>query len=171
MTNSGETGRNSMRTLERRPADNLKRRTKLKLAVFLLALPLSIPVQVSQAQRSPWQVVPVSIRVRPISATESINKWAAYYKVDKYLAIRIAHAESGLNCKVQNENSSAGGLFQFVNSTFVSTQKRLGKRPDISKKLDCDENAELGIYLLSKGELYHWSASRTAWDQTTVREQ
>lgn len=75
------------------------------------------------------------------------------------MSLRIVQAESGFKCDAQNKHSSAGGLFQFINSTFLNTQKRLGKPQDLSKKYDCDENAELGVYLLSQGELHHWNAS------------
>jgi soluble lytic murein transglycosylase-like protein len=137
-----------------------------KVIVFLLALTVTLPVPVNSRAVAGVRSVPVV----PLSATEIIHKWADHYGVDKDLAVRIARAESGLDCKVQNKNSSAGGLFQFINSTFLSTQKRLGKPQDISRKYDCDENAQLGIYLLSKGELRHWEASRSVWDPSSIAE-
>ena len=137
-----------------------------EFAVFLLALSFTFPAPLNlggDAVQAPRVVLS-----RAPSAARIIHKWADYYGVDKDLAVRIAFAESGLNCKVQNKNSSAGGLFQFINSTFLNTQKRLGKPQDISRKYDCDENAELGIYLLSKGELQHWNASRVVWDRSPM---
>jgi hypothetical protein len=139
-----------------------------KVVVFLFALTITFPAPVNLAGAT-VRLVRV-VRVVPPSPTEIIHKWADHYGVDKDLAVRIARAESGLNCKVQNKNSSAGGLFQFINSTFLSTQKRLGKPQDISRKYDCDENAQLGIYLLSKGELQHWNASRSVWDRSSIAE-
>jgi Transglycosylase SLT domain len=136
-----------------------------KVVVFLLALAITFPAPVNLTGATLRLV-----RVVPPSPTEIIHKWADHYGVDKDLAVRIARAESGLNCKVQNKKSSAGGLFQFINSTFLSTQKRLGKPQDISRKYDCDENAQLGIYLLSKGELQHWNASRSVWDRSSIAE-
>ena len=142
---------------------NVQRYTIPKVVVFLLGLCFTFP--------APLNLTGATVPLRPSlppSAAKIIHKWADYYGVDKDLAVRIAHAESGLNCKVQNKRSSAGGLFQFINSTFLNTQKRLGKRPDISRKFDCDENAELGIYLLSKGELQHWKASRSVWSRSPI---
>jgi soluble lytic murein transglycosylase-like protein len=101
----------------------------------------------------------------PLSAARIICKWASRYGVDEDLAVRIAVAESGLDCQAHSEESSAGGLFQFVDSTFLDTQRQLAKPADISKKFDCEENAQLGAYLLSKGKYQHWSASRSAWDR------
>ena len=147
-------------------ATNVQRYATQKVVVLLLALAFifPIPLNLTGAAVQRRQVV-------PLSAGRIIHLWADYYGVDRELAVRIARAESGLNCKVQNRDSSAGGLFQFINSTFLATQKRLGKPQDISRKYDCDENAELGIYLLSKGELQHWNASRSVWDQSTIGEQ
>ena len=106
----------------------------------------------------------------PLSAARIICKWASRYGVDEDLAIRIAVAESGLDCKAKSSESSAGGLFQFVDSTFLDTQRQLGKPADISKKFDCEENAQLGAYLLSKGKYQHWSASRSAWDRDRLMQ-
>ena len=144
---------------------NVQRYTTPKVVGFLLGLWFTFP--------APLNLTGATVPLRPIvppSAAKIIHKWADYYGVDKDLAVRIAHAESGLNCKVQNKKSSAGGLFQFINSTFLSTQKRLGKPQDISRKYDCNENAQLGIYLLSKGELRHWNASRSVWDPSFIAE-
>ena len=99
----------------------------------------------------------------PTSAVGIICKWANHYGVDEDLAVRIAVAESGLDCQARSSGSSAGGLFQFVDSTFLDTQRQLDKPADISKKFDCEENAQLAAYLLSKGKYRHWSASRTVW--------
>jgi len=141
---------------------NFLRHTTQKVVVFLLVLVVLSPAPVNSTNAA-VRLVPL-VPIPPATPAEIIHKWADHYGVDKDLALRIARAESGLNCDVQNKNSSAGGLFQFINATFLRTQKRLGKRQDISRKYDCDENAQLGIYLLSKGELQHWNASRAVWD-------
>jgi soluble lytic murein transglycosylase-like protein len=107
---------------------------------------------------------------QPVSAARIICKWASRYGVDEDLAVRIAAAESGLDCKARSDESSAGGLFQFVDSTFLETQRQLDKPADISKKFDCEENAQLGAYLLSKGKYQHWSASRPAWNRDRLTD-
>ena len=182
--NKGVTGRHTVNEIDNRDAKqmfecmeariafmttpNFRTRTTRKVVVFLLALSVTFPV--------PLNLTGAAVQPRPVvpspapSAAKIIHRWADYYGVDKDLAVRIALAESGLNCKVRNKNSSAGGLFQFINSTFLNTQKKLGKPQDISRKYDCNENAELGIYLLSKGELQHWNASRSVWDRSPIAE-
>jgi soluble lytic murein transglycosylase-like protein len=138
-----------------------QRHTKRILIAFhALLFVFPAPLNLTGAVR----LQPAWLFSRSRSAGEAIVKWSRYYNVDTDLAIRIAEAESGVDCKVQNKDSSAGGLFQFTNATFVETQKRLGKHQDLSRKFDCDENAELAVYLLSKKEFHRWDASRSAWD-------
>ena len=139
-----------------------------RILIAFQALLFTFPVSLNSTGAIRLQ--PTWLFSRSRSGTEAIDKWSGYYKVDKDLAVRIAEAESGLDCKVQNKDSSAGGLFQFTNATFLETQKRLGKHQDLSKKFECDENAELGLYLLSKREFHRWDASRSAWDPGSIAE-
>jgi hypothetical protein len=135
----------------------------IRIVISFHVLLFTFPGSLNLTGAVRWQPTWVFSRAR--SGAEAIDKWSSYYNVDTDLAFRIAAAESGLDCKVQNKDSSAGGLFQFTNATFVETQRRLGKHQDLSKKFDCDENAELAVYLLSKKEFHRWDASRSAWDQ------
>lgn len=48
-----------------------------------------------------------------------ITDAATRYGVDPETALRIGQIESGLNPHAQNKTSSAGGLFQFINSTWA----------------------------------------------------
>jgi hypothetical protein len=142
----------------------MKRLNTTRTAIgFLIAFSFIFPSQVNSTSSPLVRVA--AVKRKPATPREIIKKWADHYGVDNDLAVRIAHAESSLSCTVQNKESSAGGLFQFTNATFLLTQKRLGKVQDLSKKFDCDENAELAVFLLSKGQLHHWDASRAAWDR------
>ena len=141
----------------------MKRVTTTRTAItFLLALSFMFPAQVNSTSAPIVRVA--AVKRKPATPKEIIKKWADHYGVDNDLALRIASAESSLSCSVKNKVSSAGGLFQFTNATLLLTQKRLGKPQDISKKFDCEESAELALFLLSKGQLHHWDASRSVWD-------
>jgi soluble lytic murein transglycosylase-like protein len=132
-----------------------------RTVVFLVALSVSFPASLNLRAASVESGLIIASLPTPATI---IRKWAGHYGVDKELALRIASAESGLNCSAQNKTSSAGGLFQFIDATFLMVQKKLGKPQDVSKKYDCDENAQLAAYLISRGALRHWNASRPVWD-------
>ena len=104
-------------------------------------------------------------KIERLTAREAITKWSKYYRVDRTIAMKIAAVESGLNCMAENPDTTASGLFQFVDGTFIYAQTLLRHRHDLTLKTDCSENAQLAIYLMSRGELYHWEASRWDWDE------
>lgn len=98
-----------------------------------------------------------------LTVEEKIKRLAKANGVDGNLARNIAWAESRFKCDARNRRSSAGGVYQFIDATWLNTQKRLGKPLTLDTKYDCDENIEAGIYLISQGELHHWNASKTKW--------
>ncbi len=112
---------------------------------------------------------PAQVQVKEPETKEDVKQLiievATQYGVDTNLALKIAYAESGYNCKAQNRTSSAGGLYQFINSTFLSTQKRMGRPQTLENKYNCRANAEAAMFLLSKGELSHWKASQGSWQK------
>ena len=114
---------------------------------------------------TPAQVVKSEEDYTKEDVKQLIIEVATQYGVEPSLALKIAYAESGYNCKAQNKTSSAGGLFQFINSTWLSTQKRMGRPQTLENKYNCRANAESALFLLSKGELSHWNASKNAWQR------
>src|SRR5437867_681349 len=84
---------------------------------FLLAFSFMFPAQVNSTSSPLVRVA--ALKRKPVTPREIIKKWTDFYGVDNDLAVRIAHAESSLSCTVQNKQSSAGGLFQFTNATFL----------------------------------------------------
>lgn len=49
-----------------------------------------------------------------------IVHYANQYNVDSTIAIRIAHCESSMDVYARNTNSTASGLYQFIESTFAN---------------------------------------------------
>lgn len=82
--------------------------------------------------------------------------------VEPILAISIAQCESGFVENAQNKTSSAGGIFQFINSTWKTTMIKMGL-PTTSPKYDGELNIKAGIWLLAKEGVGHWEASRRCW--------
>src|SRR5674476_1581629 len=110
----------------------------LLIRVFLAALLLLTPLKVVSAKvpAKPLASTPIKIKasvVEIIPATLTpvkdvstlIREYSALYGIDSTIPLRIAYAESGYRCNAQNAHSSAGGVYQFLNGTFLSTQKQM----------------------------------------------
>lgn len=100
-----------------------------------------------------------------LTPREIVVEYADQYGVDRGLALAIVTAESKFDCSAKNKYSSAKGLYQFVDRTWLNTMKRMGKPQNLSLKSDCRLNAEAGAFLLAHKELHHWNASRHNWSQ------
>lgn len=77
-------------------------------------------------------------------------------------ALAIAECESQFNPEAQSKTSSAGGIFQFVNGTWIGVMKQMGL-PTTTPKTDPHFNIEAGIYLLEREGDKHWNASKACW--------
>jgi hypothetical protein len=76
--------------------------------------------------------------------SDKIRAAAQAKGVDPEVALRIARAESAMSPAAQAKTSSAGGLFQVVDSTW----KEFGGKP--GKKFDPDENIRVGTDIIAK---------------------
>ena len=64
--------------------------------------------------------------------------------------------ESQWNPEAKNPISSAGGLFQFIDSTWISTVDRMNKNWSLEDKYDAYKNIEAGLWLLKHDGPSHW---------------
>jgi hypothetical protein len=80
-----------------------------------------------------------SERTGPIGITETITKAALRHGVDPTGLIKTAGIESHFNPGAKNPNSSAGGLFQFIDST--------AKRYGLTNKYDAAQSADAAARL------------------------
>jgi len=90
----------------------------------------------------------------------SIKQTSHDYGVDENLALSIAYAESGYNPNARNKSSSAGGVYQFLDSTWATTMSRMGIT---GNKFDAETNIKAGIWLLSRDGTRHWQESAHLW--------
>jgi hypothetical protein len=89
---------------------------------------------------------------------EAIDHWKPYIdaaaddaKVPRYLMYALMSQESGGDPKAQNPKSSAGGLFQFIDSTWkYVTKKYGGEELPIEKKYDPETNAHYAALYLKE---------------------
>ena len=87
---------------------------------------------------------------------DRIRYWARFYGVDENLALCLAKNESGFNPLAKNPNSSAGGVFQFIDSTWVSTSVRMDTGFTLADKYDAEKNIQAGVWLLKNDGYGHW---------------
>ena len=90
---------------------------------------------------------------------DRIRYWAQFYGVNENLALCLAKNESGFNPLAKNPNSSAGGTFQFINSTWISTAERMGAGFTLADKYDAEKNIQAGVWLLKTDGAGHWVVS------------
>jgi hypothetical protein len=80
--------------------------------------------------------------------SDKIRAAAQAKGIDAEIALRIARAESAVDPTAKAKTSSAGGLFQVVDSTW----KEFGGKP--GKKFDPDENIRVGTDIISSNTNY-----------------
>lgn len=101
--------------------------------------------------------------------TDTIKETAIYLAekqgVDPDLVLGIIECESGFNSSAKNPNSTAKGLFQFINSTFASTIERMGWTH--GNVLDWKQNLVAGIWLLKTEGEKPWRASKHCYEKIT----
>lgn len=91
-----------------------------------------------------------------------INMYAKAYQVDPNLALGIAWCESEYYQSAQNPDSSAEGVFQMIDGTWLYTMNKMGLPPDTSKT-NIPLSIEAGIFLLSEEGVSHWITSKGCW--------
>lgn len=80
------------------------------------------------------------------------------------LLIAIQKAESGGNPTAQNPTSTAGGLFQFIDSSWENYGKQLWGDEWVNKdKYNAIDNTELALYAYQKDGYYPWCMSMYSW--------
>ena len=80
------------------------------------------------------------------------------------LAVKIAKAESGFNPNVKNPNSSASGLYQYLDSTFESyCIKKYEFANSLEEKNDPYIQIDCALAMIKDGGLHHWDASKIYW--------
>lgn len=76
---------------------------------------------------------------------------------------RIIVCESGWKADAKNPTSSATGLGQFLDSTWISTRLRMGLDPDLALRLDPMVHLETLIWLYEHDGERHWLESEPCW--------
>jgi hypothetical protein len=81
-----------------------------------------------------------------------IKDYSSQYGISAEIPLRIANCESGYNQFSKNKNSTASGVFQFLNSTWAN--QPAGKRG--VSVFDADANVQAAVWLLAHGKTSMW---------------
>jgi hypothetical protein len=90
-----------------------------------------------------------------------IRDYSAQYGISADLPLRVANCESGFNQVSKNRSSTASGVFQYLNSTWIHTD---AGKSDISV-FDADANVHMAIKSIASGGIGNWSASKSCWSK------
>ena len=88
---------------------------------------------------------------------------AVKYHIKPELLRKIAKCESNFNPVAQNPRSTASGIFQFINSTFINQANAYGL--PVGNKNDPNVQIELAAEMIADGKIGHWKASRDCWSK------
>lgn len=91
-----------------------------------------------------------------------IAKKATQEGVDADTMLRIAKCESGYNYLAKNSNSTASGVYQFLNSTWLNTRVQMGV--DKSSVFNAKDNIDTAIWKVKNGGIKAWDASFKCWN-------
>ena len=96
-----------------------------------------------------------------LTVEELIIELATKHGVSVSLALNIACSESGFKYWVKNPNSSAGGVFQFIDGTWRAYSTIYWG--EVREKYDRVQNVELAIMILRDYGTRDWNASKHYW--------
>ena len=102
------------------------------------------------------------IYVKEPTIEEKIVAKASSAGVDPQLATSIAWCESNYIPTAKNPNSTASGVFQFVEGTWGDYCE--------GDVFDEDANIQCAIDLLSEGGEMHWKASMPCWSKLALNQ-
>lgn len=95
------------------------------------------------------------MEVIPKTVPEQIEYYCRIYNADCLLATNIGYCESRFDPEAQNPNSTAKGIYQFLDSTWANYCQ--------GDPLNQEDNIKCGVKLISEGGLHHWSESFGCW--------
>lgn len=113
--------------------------------------------------------LPVSAQEYTFSSKESVRDFiwgtAVSYGYNPQRAVAIAQAESQFDINAHNKASSASGLFQMIDSTYMMfCVKKYNLADSMASKNDPAIQSTCAIRMLVEGGEKNWSASESVWN-------
>lgn len=95
-----------------------------------------------------------------MSSNPNVEDIKAYirqiFEKDADRAIRVATCEGGFTYNNHNPRSTASGIFQFLDSTWIRTRNVMGLNPSLILKENWILNIETAHYLLHRSGWGQW---------------
>lgn len=108
-----------------------------------------------------------SVNRAGLSVAEALDlteKYARQYGVEEAKMTAIITCESKYNQYAKNSRSTASGYGQFLESTWRSTMRAMGRDVNTSP-FDAEANLEATAYVLNHQGTTPWNSSRTCWSR------
>lgn len=97
----------------------------------------------------------------PQTVPDKIVYWAKHFGADTSVSLNIACAESRFVAHAKNPNSSAAGVYQWIDSSWARmSTKYYGYVED---KMNEDRNIELSNWVIATYGTSDWNASKHVW--------
>jgi len=100
--------------------------------------------------------------LKPKSSVEQIIEQV--WGKDSEIGLKIAFCESSYRPNISHTNSSATGLFQIINSTWLENRKKMGLPTNLNLRLDPYENTRTAYFIYQKRGTRPWNASVGCWE-------
>lgn len=95
--------------------------------------------------------------------SEKIIAYSLEYDVNALLALNIACAESNFIETAKNTNSTASGIYQWIDSSWRYYGEKYWGTLTGRDRFNADDNIELAMIVLSKRGTTDWDASKHIW--------
>ena len=112
-------------------------------------VPTKKPIPTPTPVPTPTPIVKAPENFEPL-----FSEFASVYGVDANLLKKIAECETHFNNSVSAPPYA--GMFQFLENTWVTYRKLMGKDPDINLRYGARESIETAAYVVSLGKLHLW---------------
>lgn len=102
----------------------------------------------------------------PVQASEFdslIERYSNNYGVSYKVVDCIIKKESSYNPEAKNPNSTASGLGQFLESTWIWMRGMMGEDTDLALRFNPEESIKTLSWALSKGYGPHWTVWRSCY--------